>query len=71
MDLTVGELIDQLSIFDRDARVFFGGSKDALVFYRLKHRGNDIDTGEELVQVEFNQQVFRNSDGNLVAEDVG
>ena len=70
MHITVGELIDRLSIFDRDARVVIGGSDDALEFNRLKHRGDDIETGEELVQMEFKQQVYRDASGTLIAEDV-
>ena len=61
--LTVGELIDHLSVFSRDATVFFGGSVDGLTFYRTKLRG------EDLVQIEFNEQVYRTDSGELVVED--
>ena len=57
--LTVGELIQQLSVFDKDAEVSFSG----LDFYRLKLRG------EKLLQVEFNQSVYRNSEGLVVVEN--
>ncbi|HKX46059.1 MAG TPA: hypothetical protein VJP77_05105 [Planctomycetota bacterium] len=63
-NLTVGELIDHLSIFSRDATVFFGGSEDALTFYRTKLRGKD------LVQVEFSQQIYRTDSGKLVVDEL-
>ena len=44
---TIGELVDHLSVFPRDARVLFGDADDNLVFYRTKRRGPD------LVQIEF------------------
>lgn len=62
-ELTVGELINHLAVFPRDAKVFFGGTENALTFYRTKLRG------EGLVQIEFEQQVYRLHTGQLVVED--
>ena len=62
--LTVGELIDHLAVFRRDAEVIFGGSPGALTFNRTKRRG------EGLVQIEFEQQVYHTDDGNLVVDDI-
>lgn len=58
--MTVGALIDQLLVYPRDAEVSFGGGADALTFYRFKLRG------ENLVQLEFNEQVYRDKSGELV-----
>lgn len=58
--LTVGELRERLSHLPQDAELFLGG----LRFNRLKMRG------EKLVQLEFQEQVYRDAKGNLVAEDV-
>ena len=63
-NLTVGELIDHLSLFPRDATVFFGGSLNALTFYRTKLRG------EHLVQIEFNENVYLTDAGEVVVENV-
>lgn len=68
MDITVGELSEWLSVFDADSRVIFGDR--ALDFYRLKHRGTNVKTGEEIVQVEFAQEVYRDRSGELIARDV-
>lgn len=57
--VTVGQLIDQLKVFERDSEVIFGGD-DSLTFYRTKGRG------EGLVQIEFNEQV---SNGEIVSFD--
>jgi hypothetical protein len=57
--ITVGQLIDQLKVFERDSEVIFGGD-DSLTFYRTKGRG------EGLVQIEFNEQV---SKGEIVSFD--
>lgn len=57
--VTVGELIDQLSGFGRERELYMGG----LEFYRLKDRG-------DVVQLEFNQQVYRDRNGKLIAHDV-
>lgn len=61
--ITVGELIDRLAAFPRDADVIFGGSKDTLTLYRLKMRG------EKLVQFEFNELVYRDQSGKVVAPE--
>jgi hypothetical protein len=58
--MTVGELIDQLSVFDRDSEVNFSG----LDFYRLKNRG------PKLVQVEFNQVFYRDEQGQVVIQNI-
>jgi len=54
-------LIDHLRGFDQDAELYMGG----LEFYRLKQRGPN------LVQLEFNQSVYRDETGKLIAEDIG
>lgn len=56
--ITVGELIDQLKIFNKDDPIDFSG----LDFYRLKDRSG-------VVQVEFNQSVYKDSNGNVVVEN--
>lgn len=61
--LTVGDLKRQLEVFDNDEEVFFGNDENALTFYRTKSRG------PKLVQIEFNQQIYRDSDGRLVVEE--
>lgn len=58
--VTVGELREQLEGYSEDAELYMGG----LQFYRLKRRG------EKLVQLEFNQQVYRDEDGEIVVEEV-
>lgn len=58
--ITVGALLDQLRGYPRDMELFFGG----LRFNRLKHRG------DRLLQLEFHEQVYRTSDGELIAEDI-
>lgn len=57
--ITVGILLDLLKAYPRDTLLSFSG----LDFYRLKWRD------EDLVQVEFNQCVYRNSDGVVVIEN--
>jgi hypothetical protein len=69
VEITVGELIEQLSVFDKNSVIRFGGGD--LDFYRLKHRGRDLTTGEELVSVEFQQLVYRDDEGQLVIDEVG
>jgi hypothetical protein len=60
MEITVGELIDMLKNHRRDAVLYFGG----LDFYRVKQRG------EMLVQIEFNQLVYKDRDtGRVVVEN--
>lgn len=58
--ITVGEFRRQLAVFPDDADLYIGG----LTFQRLKSRGPN------LVALEFNEQVYRASDGTLVVEDV-
>lgn len=58
--ITVGELMDRLSSYPRDTKISFSG----LDFYRLKRRG------ENLIQVEFNQVVYRDSEGHVVVENL-
>lgn len=59
--LTIKDLKNQLSVYEDDCLVDFSG----LDFYRLKRRD------EKLVQVEFNQQVYRTSEGLVVVENLG
>ena len=58
--ITVGELKKQFELFDDDFEVSFSG----LTFYRLKKRG------PKLVQIEFAQQVYRDSEGKVFVENV-
>jgi hypothetical protein len=58
--ITVGTLIEQLSIFNKDSEIDFSG----LDFYRLKQRGPN------LIQVEFNQQVCRGDQGKVVVSNL-
>jgi hypothetical protein len=59
MGITVGDMKRQLEVFNDDDELSFCG----LDFYRLKRRG------EGLVQVEFDQQVYKDSDGRVVIEN--
>lgn len=56
---TVGELRQELAVFDDDDEVDFSG----LDFYRFKMRG------EKLVQCEFNQPVYRDKKGRVVVQN--
>lgn len=56
---TVGELRRDLAAYSDDDELFLSG----LSYYRLKHRG------EGLVQLEFNEAVYRLNTGELVAVD--
>ncbi|ECC3465318.1 hypothetical protein AA471_22160 [Salmonella enterica subsp. enterica] len=58
--ITVGILLDLLQSYPRDTLLYFS----SLDFYRLKWRG------ENLLQVEFNQLVYRNSDGLVMIENL-
>jgi hypothetical protein len=60
MEITVGKFKEQLSVFDDDCVLFFGG----LDFYRLKLRG------DKLLQVEFNQPVYLDKKGHVVVENI-
>ena len=55
----LGTLLNQLEGLPRETRISFGG----LDFYRVKRRGPD------LVQIEFNQSVYRTDEDLLVVED--
>lgn len=59
MEITVGELIDQLRLHPRSAKVYFSG----LDFYRVKERAPD------LVQIEFNQLIERDGKGHIYIVD--
>jgi hypothetical protein len=59
MPLTVGDLKRELSAYDDDCELYFG-DEDCLTFYGVKQ------PGEKLVQIEFEQAIFRNEDGQLV-----
>ncbi|WP_421173899.1 hypothetical protein [Aeromonas enteropelogenes] len=60
MNITVGELKRQLALWSDDTEVSFSG----LDFYRLKGRG------EKLVQIEFNQMVYKDKQsGKVVIEN--
>lgn len=58
--ITVGILLDSLQHYPRDTLLSFSG----LDFCRLKERDKN------LVQIEFNQLVYRNSDGVVVIENL-
>ena len=60
MEITVGEMLDQLKVFPKDTTLYFGG----LDFYRLKSRGDD------LVQVEFDQPVYRDDTGRVIVDNI-
>lgn len=57
--ITVGQLIDQLQAFPKDMLVDFS----TLDFYRLKQRAPN------LVQIEFDQSVYRDAQGRVVVEN--
>lgn len=59
-NITVGQLKLHLESYDDDMELYFGG----LDFYRLKQRGTN------LVQVEFNQLVYRNEAGRVVVDNL-
>lgn len=54
--ITIQDLIDHLSTFDRDSEITFGND-DLLTFYRTKRRG------ENIVQIEFNEVLIERSEG--------
>jgi hypothetical protein len=61
MTITVGELKKMLSYYDDDTEISFSG----LDFFRLKTRA------DKLVQVEFNQQVYKDSEtGDVIVENL-
>ncbi|CAH0190236.1 hypothetical protein SRABI106_01298 [Rahnella aquatilis] len=57
--IDLGTLLRQLEGLPLDTRIYFGG----LDFYRVKPRGSN------LVQIEFNQSVYRTDKDLLVVED--
>lgn len=57
--ITVGDMIDYLKLYDRNMNLDFS----TLDFYRLKQRSPDI------IQVEFNQTVYRDEQGRVVVEN--
>ena len=59
-ELTVGEMIEELKAHNPNHRLDFSG----LDFERLKQRAPD------LVQVEFAQEVYRDSQGAWVVRDL-
>ncbi|HIF9450626.1 MULTISPECIES: hypothetical protein [Photobacterium] len=60
MKLNVGELKKMLELYSDDTEIYFSG----LDFYRLKNRG------DKLVQVEFNQLVYKQKDtGKVIVEN--
>lgn len=56
--ITVADLIELLKVEDPNMPLYFGG----LHFYRLKDRGAHV-------QVEFNETVYRDSEGYVVVEN--
>jgi hypothetical protein len=58
--ITVGQLIDALSIYPPHYTLDFSG----LDFYRVKQRG---DTH---IQIEFNQAVYRTDKGRVAVENL-
>jgi len=64
MQTTVEQLIQELSVFKADDIVYFSG----LEFNRVKGREQD-ENGHEIVQIEFIESVYRNSEGNVVVHN--
>jgi len=58
--LTVGCLKDAIAGLDDDCEIGLGG----LTFYRIKKRG------ENLAQMEFNEQVYVNDLGRIVIDEM-
>ena len=59
-NITVGDLIDQLSIHNRSIELDFSG----LDYYRLKQRSDTV------MQVEFEQSVYRSKDGDIFIQHI-
>jgi hypothetical protein len=57
--ITVEDLIKHLNGYPLHFKIYFGG----LDFYRLKQRG------ENFIQMEFNQPVYLDAQGNVVVEN--
>lgn len=62
MKITVGELIEQLSLFPGQLPICFGGSPDGLEFNGVRSRG-------DIVQIDFTQAVYRSSEGVMVIQE--
>ena len=60
MEITVGELKRDLSLYADDCIITFGG----LDFYRVKQRG------DKLLQIEFNQNLHLDSKGKVVVQNL-
>ncbi len=58
--ITVGQLKEHLKIYDDDYKIDFSG----LDFYRIKQRD------DKLIQIEFNQQVYRDAQGCVVVQNL-
>lgn len=65
MQITVGYLIERLSLYNKDSILYFSG----LEFSREKPRGPDKD-GNEIIQIEFVQETYRDEQGVLVVRDL-
>jgi hypothetical protein len=59
--MTVSELKNRLDGLPDDGKIFFGC--ESLIFYRIKNRG------EKYFQIEFNQTVYDDKDGNVYIEN--
>jgi hypothetical protein len=62
MKITVAELKKHLETWPDDMEILFG-AEPGLDFYRVKQRG------EKLLQVEFSQSVYNDSNGHWHVED--
>lgn len=58
-NITVGDLRRDLALYPDTYEVSFSG----LQFYRVKQRGPD------LIQIEFDEQVYRDGNGQVVVEN--
>lgn len=58
--ITVGELMDKLKHFDKDTDVSFSG----LEFNKIRW------SGENLIQIQFVEQVYLNASGDVVVENL-
>ena len=60
--ITVGELKKRLEDLSDDTKIYFGCDK--LEFYRTKRRG------DKLLQIEFNQPVWSDEEGNIYVDKI-
>ncbi len=58
--ITVGDLIEQLKVFNKNDELYMG----SLTYYRLKKRGDNV------VQLEFNETVYMDSQGVIHVDQV-